>query len=69
MAKTIEKVYSEKPYKRLLIIKEVKIGLRGVVKKYNKETSKYETISSANFEGKEASTYRVKEYFKFNSNY
>lgn len=67
----IEKVYTNKPFKRVLIIKKTSYGLYGEVKIWKTCTKKWERIMGASFyeKYKEATTYRVKEYFKFNTSY
>lgn len=63
----IEKIYTNKPFKRVLIIKETSYGLHGEVKLWNPCTKKWDGLMGASFYEKhnEATTYRVKQYFGF----
>ena len=65
----IEKVYSTKHFKRLLIIKETKSGLQGIVKMYSDVEKKWITTMKASFYYKDndATPFRVKEYFGFST--
>lgn len=69
MNRIIEKVYSIKPFKRLLIIKETSSGLHGIIKIYNKNTKKWDIAMSARwyYRDGDCTIYRVKEYFNFRS--
>ena len=67
----IEKVFTNKPIKKVLVIYKTSYGLYGEVKIWNPCSRKYETAMCASFYEKhnEATTFRVKEYFNFNTSY
>lgn len=67
----IEKVFTYKPIKKVLIIYKTSYGLYGEVKIWNSCTKKWDKSMGASFyeKYKEATTYRVKEYFNFNTSY
>ena len=67
----IEKVFTHKPIKKVLVIYKTSYGLYGEVKIWNSCSRKYETAMCASFYEKynEATTFRVKEYFNFNTSY
>lgn len=67
MVRIIEKIYTDRPFRRVLIIKETSYGLHGEVKLYNSCTKKWDSLMGASFYTKDndATPYRVKEYFGF----
>lgn len=67
----VEKVYTNRPFKKLLIIKETPYGLHGEVKIWNSFLKKWEFLMSASFyyRDNDATIFRVKQYFNFNTSY